>query len=153
MWGEVVGLFFADVVSARELHEFLARDLDYIRIPQWALRLEWTKGNFHAEAIGIPYMTYDRIGVPGQDFYPLPPPPPPGSNEVILNEQMPPNTLANGAYGARFSLLAGGFDTALFYYDSVDSQAAFTRTIRSGPRSDVRLPGHPLAHPPGRLRR
>ena len=30
----------ADVVSARELHEFLARDLEFIRIPQWALRLE-----------------------------------------------------------------------------------------------------------------
>jgi hypothetical protein len=132
VWGEVVGLFFADVVSARELREFLARDLDYIRIPQWALRLEWTKGDFHAEAIGIPYMTYDRIGVPGGDFYPSPPPPPPGSNQVILDERIPPHTLANGSYGARVSFLGGGFDTSLFYYDSVDVSPAFSRTIVPG---------------------
>jgi hypothetical protein len=132
VWGEVVGLFFADVVSARELHEFLARDLEYIRIPQWALRVEWTKGDLHAEAIGIPYMTYDRIGVPGGDYYPSPPPPPAGSNQVILDERIPPHTLANGSYGARVSFLAGGFDTAFFYYDSVDVSPAFSRTILPG---------------------
>lgn len=133
LWGEVVGLFFADVVSARELHEFLARDLEFIRIPQWALRVEWTKENFHAEAIGIPYMTYDRIGAPGSDFYPSPPPPPPGSSQIILDERTPPHTLRNGAYGARLSYLAGGFDTAAFYYDSVDASPAFTRQILAGP--------------------
>jgi len=132
VWGEVVGLFFADVVSARELHEFLARDLDFIRIPQWALRVEWTKGNFHAEAIGIPYMTYDRIGVPGGDFYPLPPAPPAGASELIRDEHTPPHTLANGAYGARVSFLAGGFDTGAFYYDSVDAAPAFARQILPG---------------------
>ena len=132
VWGEVVGLFFADVVSARELHEFLARDLEFIRIPQWALRVEWTKGNFHAELIGIPVMTYDRIGVPGGDFYPLPPPPPLGSNLGIQNERRPPRTLANGAYGARASFSAGGFDTALFYYNSMDVSPAFSRAIVPG---------------------
>jgi hypothetical protein len=132
VWGEVVGLFFADVVSARELHEFLARDLEFIRIPQWALRIEWTKGNFHAEAIGIPYMSYDRIGVPGSDFYPSPPPPPPGANQVILGEVFPAHTFANSSYGARFSLLTGGFDMAAYYYNSVDASAAFARTIVPG---------------------
>ena len=132
VWGEVVGLFFADVVSARELQEFLARDLDFIRIPQWALRLEWTRGDLHLEAIGIPYMTYDRIGVPGGDFFPSPPPPPAGSNQVIRDERIPPHTLANGSYGARASLTAGGLDTSLFYYDSVDVSPAFSRTILPG---------------------
>lgn len=132
IWGDVVSLFFADVVSARELHEFLARDLEFIRIPQWALRVEWTKGDFHAEAIGIPTMTYDRIGVPGEEFYPAPPPPPVGSNQVIRDERTPARTLRNGAYGARLSLSSGGFDTALFYYDSVDVSPAFSRTILPG---------------------
>jgi hypothetical protein len=132
VWGEVVGLFFADVVSARELHEFLARDLEFIRIPQWALRVEWTKGDFHAEAIGIPYMTYDRIGEPGGDFYPSPPPPPLGANQVILDEVFPAHTIANSSYGARFSLLAGGFDMAAYYYNSMDAAAAFPRTIVDG---------------------
>ncbi|HEY6930028.1 MAG TPA: DUF1302 family protein [Thermoanaerobaculia bacterium] len=130
VWGEVIGLFFADVVSARELREFLARDLDFIRTPQWALRLEWTKGDFHAEAIGIPYMTYDEIGVPGSDFYPYPPPVP-GAVTIILGEKRPPHTLSNGAWGARLSSLVGGFDVAAFYYNSVDVSPAFSRAIEA----------------------
>jgi uncharacterized protein DUF1302/sporulation related protein len=133
VWGEVVGLFFADVVSARELREFLVRDLSFIRIPQWALRVEWTKGDFHAEAIGIPYMSYDRIGAPGSDFYPAPPAPPPGVGQSIADDQIPPHTLSNGSYGGRISFLAGGYDMALFYYDSVDAAPAFSRTILPGP--------------------
>lgn len=34
VWGEVVGLFFADVVSARDEHEFLLPSFDIIQIPQ-----------------------------------------------------------------------------------------------------------------------
>lgn len=133
IWGEVVGLFFADVVSAKDLRDFVARDFDLIRIPQWAARLEWTRGDFHAEAIGIPYMTYDEIGVPGSEFYPYPLPPPPGYGLAILDEVRPGNTLRNGAYGLRLSYLAGGFDLSAFYYDSQDASPAFARQIESVP--------------------
>jgi hypothetical protein len=124
VWGEVVGLFFADVVSAKDLRDFVARDFDLIRIPQWAARLEWTKGELHAEAIGIPYMTYDEIGVPGSEFYPYPfPPLAPG---VYFTEDVrPPNTLHNAAWGGRVSYLVGGFDVSAFYYDSVDASPHF----------------------------
>ena len=40
VWGEMVGLFFADVVSARDLREFILPEFDQMRIPQWAARAE-----------------------------------------------------------------------------------------------------------------
>ncbi len=38
VWGEMVGLFFADVVSAKDLREFVLPDFEVLRIPQWAAR-------------------------------------------------------------------------------------------------------------------
>jgi hypothetical protein len=65
VWGEMVGLFFADVVSAKDLRQFVLPDFDMIRIPQWAARAEYFSGDFHAEAVWIPYMSYDDIAKPG----------------------------------------------------------------------------------------
>ena len=48
IWGEVIGLFFADVVSARDMREFLLPSFDVIRIPQWAARAEYFAGDSHA---------------------------------------------------------------------------------------------------------
>ena len=132
VWGEMLGLFFADVVTAKDLREFVAQDFDLIRIPQWALRTEYFKNDFHGEFVWIPYMTYDNIGVPGGEFYPYPPPPPPGNLFVINKEQRPPDRLDNSAYGVRGSYLAGGWDTALFFYTSVDASATFKRQIVPG---------------------
>ena len=70
VWGEMVGLFFADVVSAKDLRQLVLPDFDMIRIPQWAIRAEYFKGDWHAEAVWIPYMSYDNIGKPGAEFYP-----------------------------------------------------------------------------------
>lgn len=138
VWGEVVGLFFADVVSAKDLRDFVARDFELVRIPQWAARLEWTKGDFHAEAIGIPYMTYDEIGVPGSEFYPYPvPPASPGV--VFANEVRPVNTLRNGAWGGRVSYLVGGFDLSAFYYDSVDASPHFVAAVTPAPLDPVQI--------------
>ena len=68
----MVGLFFADVVSAKDLREFILPDFDLIRIPQWAARVEYFKNDFHAEAMWIPVMSYDKIGKPGAEFFPIP---------------------------------------------------------------------------------
>ena len=40
IWGEMVGLFFADVVSAKDMRQFVAQDFELLRIPQWAVRAE-----------------------------------------------------------------------------------------------------------------
>jgi hypothetical protein len=87
IWGEVVGLFFADVVSAKDLRETILPQFDYLRIPQWAMRAEYFTGDFKAETIWIPYMTYDEIGKLGIDFYPFVTDIPAGFSRQILRER------------------------------------------------------------------
>lgn len=146
IWGEMVGLFFADVVSAKDMREFTLPDFDMLRIPQWAARAEYFKGNFHAEALWIPYMTYDDIGKPGYDYYPsllqLP-----GFDLAIANEDQPAHRLDNSAYGLRLSYLKSGWDGSLFYYDSQDASPSFARQLSLVPVPTVTYtPEHNRIH-------
>ncbi|MBS0327155.1 MAG: hypothetical protein JSS46_11520 [Proteobacteria bacterium] len=133
VWGEMVGLFFADVVSAKDLREFILPDFDQMRIPQWAARAEYFKGDFHLEAIWIPVASYDDIGKPGAEFFPAPPPPPPGFATRYDNEQFPDRSLAHTNAGLRLSYLKDGWDMSGFYYHSMDAQPTFYRTVVTGP--------------------
>lgn len=133
VWGEMVGLFFADVVSAKDLREFILADFDILRIPQWAARAEYTKGDFHAEAIWIPAASYDEIGKPGAEFFPAVIPPPQGFATLFDNEQIPKRRVSNSNYGLRLSYLANGWDASAFYYRSMDASPTFYRQIVIAP--------------------
>ena len=133
VWGEVVGLFFADVVSAKDLREFILPEFEILRIPQWAARAEYSRGDFHAELIWIPVASYDRIGKPGAEFFPAPPPPPPGFTTVFRSEVRPARDLSNTNYGLRLSTLKNGWDLSGFYYRSTDTSPTFYREITAGP--------------------
>ncbi len=127
VWGEMVGLFIADVVSAKDLREFLLPEFEVLRIPQWAARAEYFKGDSHAELLWIPAPSFDEIGKPGADFYPTPIPGPGGT--VIQDENRPGRRLANSNYGLRLSTLKSGWDVSGFYYHSLDAQASFSREV------------------------
>ena len=129
----MVGLFFADVVSAKDLREFILPDFDELRIPQWAGRAEYFKGDFHAEAIWIPVPSYDNIGKPGAEFFPAAPPPPPGYATLYDNEQFPRRRLSKTNYGLRLSTLSNGWDMSGFYYRSQDAQPTYYRQIVTVP--------------------
>jgi len=149
VWGEVVGLFFADVVTAKDLREFLVPEFDYIRIPQWAARTEYFKGDFKAEAIWIPYVTYDRIGKPGGEYYPFTIPPLPGFAQNIRSERTP-HSLRDSSFGLRGSYLVNGWDLAGFYYGSMDANATFFRSIHVAPTPTVSYrPDHERIHQAG----
>lgn len=127
VWGEMVGLFFADVVSARDLREFVLPDFDQMRTTQWAARAEYFADDFHAELLWIPVAGYDKIGKPGAEFYPYQPtyglP-----NVRYLGEQRPNNGTDNMNYGVRLSTLTRGWDISGFYYRSSDINQTFYRT-------------------------
>lgn len=135
VWGEMVGLFFADVVSAKDMREFVMPDFQILRIPQWAVRAEYYGEDFHAELVWIPLPGYDRIGKPkdfgragsGADFYPYPVAPPGATGYVILNEDLPSMHLKHGNAGIRLSRLRHGWDVAGFLYSSMDAMASFRR--------------------------
>jgi hypothetical protein len=133
VWGEMVGLFFADVVSAKDLREFILPDFDVLRIPQWAARAEYFRNDFHAEVIWIPFPSFDLIGTPfqpamlgaGSDFYPYPISP--AGIPIIMDEKKPGYGLDHTNYGLRLSQLADGWDVSGFWYSSMDSQPTFYR--------------------------
>ena len=130
VWGEMVGMFLADVVSAKDLREFILPDFQILRIPQWAARAEYYLDDDHLELVWIPWPSYDEIGKPadftktgsGADFYPYPPVP---NNHTFLKEQKPSAKLSRGNFGARISRLREGWDMSGFYYTSMNNTATF----------------------------
>jgi hypothetical protein len=133
IWGEMVGLFFADVVSARDQRDFILPDFDIMRIPQWAARVEYFGENSHAEIIWLPYPAVDNIGKPGAEFYPYRIPPPPGFDQQFNNVVGPERNLENSNFGLRVSTLQSGWDLSAFYYRSTDVNPTFYREVVLAP--------------------
>lgn len=129
VWGEVAGLFFADVVSARDLREFLLPDFDIIRKPQWAARAEYFAGDAHLELIWIPAPSFDDIGKPGSDFYSIKLPSPATDADVapFRDPTRPERKFANSNFGVRAGTLVQGWDLAAFYYRSFATSPTFYR--------------------------
>ncbi len=132
VWGEMVGLLFGDVVSAKDMRQFILPEFEILRIPQWAARAEYFKDDFHLELLWIPVASYDNIGKPGSEFYAYTLPPPPGFDSVIENEKFPSRSLSNTNYGLRLSVLRDGWDVAAFAYSSMSVAPTFYREIRGG---------------------
>ncbi|WP_126445854.1 DUF1302 family protein [Sulfuricystis multivorans] len=128
IWGEMVGLFFADVVSARDMREFILPEFNLMRIPQWAARAEYFSGDFHGELLWIPVPSYDETGKSGAEFFPRQPEYP-GYVTRYRNEQKPSRRPANGNYGLRAGWLKNGWDVSAFYYRSTDATPTFYRTV------------------------
>ena len=130
VWGEMVGLFFADVVSAKDMREFVLQDFQLMRIPQWAARAEYFKEDYHAELIWIPAPSYDQIGKPldtttgkaGSEFFAYPASP---GLPNVLGDLKPGNKLSNTNYGLRLSRLSNGWDMSGFLYSSIESSPTY----------------------------
>lgn len=133
VWGEMVGLFFADVVSARDQRDFILPDFEIIRIPQWALRVERFGQAYHAEAIWIPYPEVDIIGKPGAEFYPLQQSAAPGFAQQFNEVDKPPHNVRNSNFGLRVSTVRRGWDVSAFYYRSTDVNPTFYREVTPSP--------------------
>ena len=88
-----------------------------------------SKGDAHVELVWIPIQTFDNIGKPGSDFYPvpLPSPTPEEVAAAFQDPDRPSSSLRNSAYGLRANTLVGGWDLASFYYRSYGSSPTFYR--------------------------
>jgi hypothetical protein len=150
VWGEVVGMFVADVVSARDLRDFILPDFEILRIPQWAARAEYFGSDWHGELVWIPLPSYDDIGKPGAEFYPFPIPATPGLAQKVLDDRKPAQSLGNTNYGARASRLVRGWDLSGFYYTSMSTSPTLYRTLELSPAPAVVFePRHDRIHQAG----
>jgi hypothetical protein len=142
IWGETPGVFVADVVTAKDLRQFIVQDFELLRIPQYAVNAEYFSGDFFGQLLWIPYPTVDDIGVPGAEFYPaaLANGYRAAGTAVSFGEETKPRFgLSNSGLGARASYLKSGWDGALFYYTSIDARSAFRRDVLPGPTAAVLL--------------
>ncbi|MBF0485645.1 MAG: hypothetical protein HQL16_03920 [Candidatus Omnitrophica bacterium] len=132
VWGDAVALFFADVVNARDMREFILPDLNMIRIPEWGSLVEYSAEPFHAEMLWIPAPEFDKFAKPGAPFafpYPVP------SLQTPLttrDPEKPANNLQNGKYGLRLSYKTDGWDFSSFALHTWTDTPAYFRTIDSG---------------------
>lgn len=131
VWGEAVGLFFADVVNAKDLREYVLPDFDMVRIPQWALDLEYSKENFHSEFVFIPVLEFHKTGVSQSEFT-FPYPVPTGAGYTGKDPAKPANNLKNSETGCRLSYLLNTWDLGIFYLHTWNKFPVMYRTISSG---------------------
>ena len=131
VWGEAVGLFFADVVNAKDLREFVLPDFDMIRIPQWGVDAEYTKEDFHFEWLFLPVLEFDKRGVAGSEFA-FPYPVPENTSYTAADPQDQKNNFKNSETGFRVSYLTDGWDFSGFYLYTWDKSPVEFRTIDSG---------------------
>jgi hypothetical protein len=128
VWGEALGLFYADVVNAKDLREFVLPDFEFIRIPEWGTDLEYTLNDLHTEFIWLPYPSMDRVGRPGSEFA-FPVPAIAGIQTVYGSERTPPSTLNNSEVGGRFAYRAKGWDLGLFHLYTWDKSPVYERSF------------------------
>lgn len=128
VWGEAIGLFFADVVNAKDLREFVLPEFEYIRKPQWAADVEYTRGSFHLELVWIPVPEFHDFGLPGSEF-PQAFPVPSGAAAAVGGVKEPSAGFSESETGARVSYLANGWDLSLFHFYTWDKFPANFRTV------------------------
>lgn len=142
VWGEAAGLFYADVVNAKDLREFIPPDLEFVRIPEWGMDLEYTWKDFHAEGVWLPFPEMDRTARPGSEYQSPSAVPAAGGQVQFAHEQKPGRSLTNSQYGGRLSYRAGSLDIGVFQMRSWDKSPVYIRTIQPG-GTVVFTPTHP----------
>jgi hypothetical protein len=140
VWGQAVGLFFADIVNPKDLREFVLPDLDQTRIPVFAANMEYYIKNTYIQMIFIPFPEFNKFGKPGSEFdfsrslYTQ-------NADIILNDpEEPANSPDNSEAGLRVSKLVNGWDTSVFYlYDMYNFPVNY-RTVSLNPAGSA----HPV---------
>jgi len=118
VWGEAVGLFFADIVNPNDLREYILPDLDQIRIPVPAINLEYYHSSLYLQLVFIPYPEFNEFGKKGSEFDFSEPIYAQNANVVMNEPEEPANSLDNSEFGFRVSRLVRGWDLSVFYlYD------------------------------------
>lgn len=119
IWGKADGVFITDIVSPKDLQEFLLPDFDEIRTGITSLKLNYFKGNSTIEAVWAPVFTPTQMPADGSIWqakmsFPLVP-----DFDYSTSEINP--SLENSEVYLRYSLMASSIDFELvggsFFYD------------------------------------
>jgi len=103
VWGKADGVFITDVVSPKDLREFLLPDFEEIRIGVTSLKADYYRGDHTVELVWVPVFTPTQVPEPGSVWYVEPDFPVPPTIDRSLEEVE--TTLENSELFAKYSLL------------------------------------------------
>ncbi|MBN1997052.1 hypothetical protein JW935_05835 [candidate division KSB1 bacterium] len=108
IWGKANGVFITDIVSPKDLREFLLPDFDEIRMGVTAVKADYYMGNHTFEVVWLPVFTPTRmpgegsIWRPSMDF--------PVESEFDYSRQEVKGALENSELFAKYSAITPAID-------------------------------------------
>ncbi|MBN1932678.1 MAG: hypothetical protein JW786_13830 [Desulfobacterales bacterium] len=121
VWGEAVGLFFADIINPKDLREFILPELGEIRIPTWATDIEYYFDDNYFEFVWIPVPKFNKFGTFGSEFdFERLQSIQENISVIYLDKKEPSSNLKNSEFGFRISRLIGNWDLSMFYFYGYD---------------------------------
>ncbi|HGY56081.1 MAG TPA: hypothetical protein ENK44_10280 [Caldithrix abyssi] len=132
VWGKADGVFITDIVSPKDLREFLLPDFDEIRIGVTSVKLDYYIGDNTLEVVWIPVFTPTRMPSPESIWFPrldLPMEP-----EWDFSKQEVKGSLENSEVFGKFSALTSFIDFELMagYAWDDDPTMHLTKNIENG---------------------
>lgn len=119
IWGKAEGVFITDVVSPKDLREFLLPDFDEIRTGITALKISYFKGAHNIEAVWTPVFTPTQMPEQGSIWSPELPFPMQVTWDYSASEIKP--SIENSELFLRYSFMGSSLDLefvgAYFFYD------------------------------------
>lgn len=120
VWGEAT-TFIADIVNPKDLREFLLPDFEYIRIPIWAVDINyWIQQGFSVEVVWTPDLEFNKLPAKGSEFELFDPLEYSGLRVVSESTKKPPETFKNSEIGMKANFFINGWDFSFFYLYAFD---------------------------------
>ncbi len=132
VWGKADGVFITDIVSPKDLREFLLPDFDQIRLGVTAVKLDYYIGDNTLELVWLPVFTPTRMPAPESIWFPrLDFPLPPTWD---FSKQEVKGSLENSEAFAKFSALTSFMDFEIMagYAWDDDPTMHISKTFENG---------------------
>lgn len=131
IWGRAEGAFITDVVSPKDMRQFVLPDFTEIRLGITALRADWYLGSSTIELVLVPAFVPSVYPGPGSAWAAVPSFP--VAPEMLPARQVPLKP-ENGEIFGKFSYLGSSFDFELMggYMWDDDPSLVVTRTVDPG---------------------
>lgn len=110
VWGKADGLRLLDVVNPLDLRELILDDYTDRRIPLWMVNAELFRGDQSLQVLVIPDLDFDRLPVPGGEFFPADSLSPTPTIPLVRAFDGPGESPRNWEYGLKWGTLWGRLD-------------------------------------------
>ena len=124
VWGGFDNLRVVDVLNPLDLRVPGLTDMDDLRLPVTAIKLDYYLAAWDLSAMAIPEVRFSKMPVYGSDFYPYAAPLPP--------EDEPNDGFRNVPYAISMTGVFSGWDVGLYWADIYDDQI-YLAAVADGP--------------------